>query len=92
VSAALAVVQFGEEPMLGVVFAGDGDLCVIWEDDHADMVFRDRRGWFWDEYGDTAAPTGSVARPDTRDGTRLRVVSRKKADIAAVTARFSGAA
>lgn len=88
---ALAVVTFGDDPDHGVVFSQDGDLFVVWKDDHADMVFRDRRGWFWDEYGEAEAPTGSKARPHTRKGGRLLVVSRRRTDILAVLSALSGA-
>ena len=89
-STPIAVVQFGDDPMPGVLYTADGDLFVVWQDDHADMVFRDRRGWYWDEYGDADAPTGTVKHPHTQWGTRLRIVSRKKSDIASVAAHFRG--
>lgn len=54
-----------------------GAMWVEWSDGHADMVYRDRRGWLWSEDGDT--PYRARAGLDReRRGTRLPVLSRRR--------------
>ena len=49
----VAVVQFADDrDDIGAVWADpDGALFALWPDGGADVVFRDARGWLWDEYG-----------------------------------------
>lgn len=76
----VAVVQYGDNANdRGNVWRdSDGSLYVTWPDGHADNVFRDARGWLWDEYGDDEAP---MRRGPTATGTRLPVLSRRKMDM-----------
>lgn len=83
----LAVVSFGGTDDHGLLVRTGKDLAARWPDGHADTVYRDRRGWFWDEYGDTPYPVGRRAHVDT--GTRLHVVSRRRADVEAMAQRVS---
>lgn len=75
----LAVVRFGDDLNdLGDVYRdADGLLEVRWSDGCGEPVYRDRHGWLWDDYGDTAY-TG--ADGDERRGTRLPIVSRRRCD------------
>lgn len=75
----LAVVCFGADlGDLGDLYKdASGGLSVRWRDGHTDTVSRDRRGWLWDEYGDTAYRD---ARGHGQRGTRLPVVSRRRCD------------
>jgi len=80
----IALVVFGDDHNdLGVVVAdASGGMSALWPDGGADAVYRDARGWLWDEYGDTSyKPTQSQLRRtryiEHRKGTRLRIVSRR---------------
>lgn len=81
----LAVVTFGADPVRGVLVRDDdGRLSALWPDGGGDVVTRDRRGWLWDEYGRDEYPgRDRWGRPNIGQGTRLRVVSRRAADIRA---------
>ena len=88
-TSAVAVVQYGDDNGdHGVLYRGVlGTLWVRWPDGGADVVYRDSRGWYWDEYGDTKFTAVLYgARRAYLWGERLRVVSRRRKDIAAVEA------
>lgn len=81
----VAVVQYGDDVSdRGAVYMEDGQLIALYPDGGDDRVFRDRRGWLWDEYGDAEYPArrGDPSRDADGNGrgTRLRVVSRCEAD------------
>lgn len=81
----LAVVSFGGTDDHGLLVRSGKDLAALWPDGHADTVYRDRRGWLWDEYGETPYPARRGARVDT--GTRLHIVSRRRVDVRAMARR-----
>ena len=76
----VAVVCYGDATHdIGTVYTDGEALWVEWPDGHSDMVYRDRRGWLWDEFGDTSYPR--VGRGPERTGTRLPIQSRNERDI-----------
>lgn len=81
----LAVVSFNGSSDHGRLVRSGKDLAVLWPDGHADTVYRDRRGWLWDEYGETPYPARHGAPVDT--GTRLHVISRRHVDVQAMAQR-----
>jgi hypothetical protein len=76
----VATVTFGANTAdRGHVYSDGKNLWAEWPDGGCDTVFRARRGWLWDEYGDDEAPVrGRLGRETTRKGTRLPVVSRRQ--------------
>lgn len=81
----LAVVSFDGTKDYGLLVKTGKALTALWPDGHADTVYRDRRGWLWDEYGETPYPARHGARVDT--GTRLHVISRCRRDVRAMARR-----
>lgn len=74
----LCVVSFGKSDDHGLLVQEGDKLVALWPDGGADTVERDRRGWFWDEYGDTTYP---AKRHRHATGTQLLVVSRRAGDV-----------
>lgn len=83
----IAVVAFGLDPTdRGILVENpDGTLTALWTDGAADSVYRDNRGWYWSEYGETEYPRGH----HIGTGTRLPIVSRAMRDATAIGYPFT---
>ncbi len=74
----VAVVQYGTDHTdRGAVYTDGKHLWAEWPDGGSDVVMRDRRGWLWDEYGETVFHD---ARGRERTGTRLPILSRSESE------------